>query len=54
MARKDDEDYEKEYIKYKTVRIETATWKRLSQIKLDEGKETFDDLILDMIKDRGY
>lgn len=38
----------------KTVQLSVSTWKALQQIKLDEAKQTLNDVIEDMIRDKGY
>lgn len=41
-------------IEVKTVKLSIATWKALSQMKLDSGAFSMEDVIKGMLRDAGY
>lgn len=38
----------------KTIKLSAETWKALMQMKLDKGKTSIDDVIIEMIDKEGY
>lgn len=41
-------------IEVKTVKLSLATWKALSQKKLDDGALSMEEVIKEMLRDAGY
>ena len=40
--------------KIKTMKMSEPTWKKLTQMKLDKGKQTLEDVIKEYIESEGY